>query len=236
MYLKIFKQKMNIMKKLILGLAILVLFGCNQKTPKEKNQNKNEITNNSDKNNSTTDEIHNSEYSDSNVDNATKEDIPRSNFFDSDEVRNDLPASKYFKIDKINFSRFIKDGKFELDFNLLNNTDYKFSSVNFHADIFSKMKNNDEICQSTIQFDDWQPHSTINYVPHHIWNWEPQTVKHVYFIGSPCIRSFERTPEVLTLVIKISSAISIDSEVEGVFAKYDLLNLWKEQQVKEGLR
>jgi len=210
------------MKKFILGFTILVLFGCNQTKTTKDNQSQNIASNNSDKNNSINNEL------------------PANNFFDSDEndsIRAEFPARNYFIIDKINFSRYIKNGQFEMDFDLLNNTDYKFSSVNFRAEIFSKMKNSDIICRSTVQFDDWKPKSTINYVPHHILNWEPNVIKHVYFTCYPlCNSSYERTPEEITLVIKIAKAISIDKEVEGAFVKYDLLDLWKERQVKEGLR
>lgn len=155
---------------------------------------------------------------------------------EDNSTNNDLPASIYFKVVKINTSQYIGDGVFEMDFDLLNNTDYKFSSVNFSGDIYVKMKNSENICDSPVQHDDWKPYSDDNY-GNHILNWEPHTIKHIYFLSRAyCINTYDRTPEEITLIIKIRKAISIDAEVEGAFAKYDLLDLWKERQVKEGLR
>ena len=191
------------MRKIIFGLAIILLTGCNQKKSTDTAQNQDTVR-----------------Y-DSNEENS---------------ANNELPASNYFKITKVNFARYLKDGQFEMDFDLLNNTDYKFSRVRFSADIFYKMKNSDDGLQATVQNNDWQPYSD-NGRCDHILNWEPMTTKHIYFISryGGC-SSYERTPDEITLIIMISNAVSVDFEIEGAFAKYDLLELWKGKQVEEGLR
>ena len=148
----------------------------------------------------------------------------------------DLPASKYFKIDSIIEYKYISNGKFEMKYIILNNSDYKFSTCLLRNQIFYKMKDEKEICTTTIQDND-------TYPSYRIENWEPHTKKQIHFI-SPCksclgacwLANYERTPESIELVLQILKAISVDVEVEGAFAKYDILPLWKERQVKEGLR
>lgn len=148
----------------------------------------------------------------------------------------DLPASKYFKVVSITKVQYIEDAKFEMELEILNNTDYKFSKFELFAQILYKMKNSDDTCTSTVQYDAYNPRS--------VENWEPHTKIKFYFVtpswgsGGGCITAqYDRTPEKIVLVLKpFPAAISVDLEVEGPFAMYNLLNLWKERQVKEGLR
>ncbi len=71
----------------------------------------------------------------------------------------------------------------------------------------------------------------------------PNTKKKFYFAIDPhgqlgCLNlNYERTPESIELVLEpFIKAISFDAEVDGAFAKYDILPQWKEKQIKEGLR
>ena len=147
----------------------------------------------------------------------------------------DLLASNYFKVDNISKFQYIDKGKFEMEFDILNNTDYKFSKFDLLVQINYKMKNSDEICVSTVQFDALKPQF--------VENWEPHTKTKFYLI-SPCwgcgggcfAAQYERTPESITLILKPFHAISVNLEVEDPFAIYDLLPQWKERQVKEGFR
>lgn len=176
----------------------------------------------------------------SNPNNSTISNENQSSSNEENSDNEDLPMSKYFKITKINKVEYgenksYKAGVFAMDFELTNTSNYKFSTVVLRADIFYKMKNSDQLCQATVQFNEMHPKS--------IENWEPNTIKKINFItpcsGCPggCIyATYDRTPEEITLVIKVDRAISVDAELEGIFAKYDLLDLWKDRQVKEGLR
>lgn len=147
----------------------------------------------------------------------------------------DSQISTYFKVTKINKLQYIKNEQFEMDLDVINNSKCKFSSVILRADIFYKLKNSDQICQSTVQFD--------KISPREIKNWEPQTTKHIYFItpssGEPggCrTATYDRTPNEITLEIQVERAISVDEELKGVFSRYDLIDVWKDRQVIEGIR
>lgn len=146
-----------------------------------------------------------------------------------------LPASEYFKVVNITKSQFIENGQFEMECEILNNTNFTFSRFDLYAEILFTMKDSDEICTSTVQFDKCKP----DFVE----NWKQYTNIKFYFVtpcwscGGGCFSAkYERTPEKIVLVLKPHPAISVDLEVTEAFATYDLLPLWKERQVKEGLR
>jgi len=148
-----------------------------------------------------------------------------------------LPASRYFKIEEITKAEYLEDGIFEMEFYVLNNSNFKFSSFLGLIQILYKMKNSDEYCTTTVQLYSYENKDLI------IKDWEPNTIKSIYFItpcktcGGACFSaSYNRTPEEIILVLSIIKAISVDIEVEGAYAKYDLLPLWKDRQIKEGFR
>ena len=169
----------------------------------------------------------------SNTNNSTivDESINSSN---DNSTNTDLPMSNYFKIEKIFNVKYDNRG-FEMDFDLLNNSDYKFSSVNFHAAIYYKLKDGNSELHNVAQHDAWLPYSHDGS-GNHVLNWEPRTIQHIYFRIEPCFTDYRRTPEKLMLLLKVENATSVDAEINGNFAVYDLLDLWKEKQVKEGLR
>jgi len=156
---------------------------------------------------------------------------------DNNSENNTFPTNEYFQISSISKAHYIEESKFELEFDISNNSNYKFSVFSLNADIYYKMKNSEDICRSTVQWDDMKPVQCV------VRDWEPHTTKHFYFT-SPCGgcpggcggADYNRTPENIVLEIKIDNATSVDEEVKGVLARYDLLDLWKEKQMEEGLR
>lgn len=166
--------------------------------------------------------------------------IPKNDDQNSSKEENiengDFPLSNYFKITKVFSGEYNKQRGFDMDFEIMNISDYKFSSVDLHGDTYCKLKNSDKICQSTVQTIDWVVDNKKNNWPHQIVNWEPHTTRRISFTCPTwCSATFDRTPEELNLILRIN-AISIDKEIEGIFVNYDILPLWQERQVKEGLR
>ena len=208
------------MRNLIYLFSVLIILSsCQSKTMSTKENSSKEIEK--------TEEILSQETENTEEANNTEEDTSTSM---------DLPASKYFKVVSITKVQYIEDAKLEMELEILNNTDYKFSKFEFSAEILYKMKNSDDTCISTAQY------NACN--PRYVENWEPHTKIKFYFVtptsgsGGGCITAhYDRTPEKIVLVLKpFLRAISVDLEVEGPFAMYNLLSLWKERQVKEGLR
>ena len=122
-----------------------------------------------------------------------------------------------------------------MEVEILNNTDYKFKNFVLSARITYKMQNEEVSCERSAQHDE--------ITPNVIESWQPHTPKTFSFtidhhgqLG--CLKvNYDRTPESIELVLEpFIKAISVDKEVEGPFAIYDLLPQWKERQAKEGLR
>lgn len=148
-----------------------------------------------------------------------------------------FPTNEYFQITSVSKGRYIEHSKFEMEFEITNVSDYKFSLFYMGVDIYYKMKNSEEYCLTTVQADDMEPHHCI------VRDWEPHTTKHFYFVspgyGSPAAcyaAQYSRTPEEIVMEIIIDDAISVDTEVKGVLVRLDLLDLWIERQKQEGLR
>jgi hypothetical protein len=196
------------MKKIIFGLMLITLVGCNQKKSTEENQNQN------------------TENNSNSIEN------------DSTNTNNDLPMSNCFEVKKINTMKYLNNGHFEMDFELVNNTDYKFSSVSLSAYISSRLKNSERNSITDVQAVDWKFFNLKDseFLYNIVKKWQPHTSKHIHFICYASDGSFDRTPEEIELVLE-ASAISVDVEKEkGAFAKYNLLDLWKEKQVEKGVR
>ncbi len=147
-----------------------------------------------------------------------------------------FPASKFFKIDTIVKAEFIEKGVFEMIIDIKNISTNTFSRFNLSAEIQFIMKNSEEPCISTIQYNDIEP-EIIN-------NWEPDEIKRVSFTSLTAGQlayysgrniTYERTPESITLLLGVS-AISVDEEINGNLDVFDLLPNWKLRQVEEGLR
>lgn len=154
---------------------------------------------------------------------------------EEDIINPEIPASKYFKIDGITKMRYIEDGIFEMELEILNNTNYKFTKFVLYIQILYTMKNGDNICESTAQYNEIKPRL--------VENWKPHSKMKFYFRtpssgsrGGCYDAEYNRTPEKIVLTLKPFPAISVDLEVNEPFGMYDLLPLWKERQVKEGLR
>jgi len=196
------------MKKIIFGLMLITLVGCNQKKSTEENQNQN------------------TENNFNSIEN------------DSTNTNNDLPMSNCFEVKKINTIKYLNNGHFEMDFELVNNTDYKFSSVSLSAYISSRLKNSERNSITDVQAVDWKFFNLKDseFLYNIVKKWQPHTSKHIHFICYASDGSFDRTPEEIELVLE-AGAISVDVEKkDGAFAKYNLLDLWKQKQVEKGLR
>lgn len=195
------------MKNLIFGLILITLAGCNQKKSTNYNQNA------------------------ENGSNSVENDLPSTN--------NDLPMCNYFEVAKINTMKYTNDGKFEMDFELANNTDYLFSSVSLSAYFSLRLKNAENNVIINVPQVMWSFYNLKDseFSFNTIKKWQPHTSKHIhftYYIKSSDV-SFDRTPDEIELVLE-AGAISVDIEKEGAFAKYNLLDLWKKEQVEKGLR
>ena len=149
--------------------------------------------------------------------------------------RSDLPASKYFTVSDIIKGEYVKDGKFLMKVEVLNNTNYKFKNFELSARISYKMENEGISCERSAQYDEISPRIIANWLPHTTKKFS-LTINHHGQLG--CLNiNYDRTPENIVLVLApFMKAISVDAEVEGAFARYDLLPQWKERQIKEGLR
>ncbi len=197
---------------------LIILVSCLSRTTSQKESSGNEAEN--------TEQTFSQETEKTGASEETEEDT---------SANIDLPASKYFKVDSIFNAQYLENSKFEMEFEILNNTDYKFSKFELFVQILYVMKNSNSVCESTVQYDALEPR--------YVENWEPHTKIRFHFItpswgsaGGCFDAQYNRTPEKITLVLKPFPAISVDLEVEEPFAMYDLLPLWKERQVKEGLR
>jgi len=167
-------------------------------------------------------------YQNQNTDGEEASEVGNTNY-------NDFPASKYFKVDNIVNAQYLEKEKFETEFEVLNNSNYKFTKFVLSARIYYKFKNSEEVCPTYVQFDGIEPKL--------IENWEPHTKRKFHiaspgsgYAGSCNIASYERTPDEIRFVLEARLAISVDAETKGAFAGYDLLPQWKERQIKEGLR
>lgn len=147
-----------------------------------------------------------------------------------------FPAAKFFKIDTIVKAEFIEKGVFEMIIDIKNISTNTFSKFHLSAEIQFIMKNSEEPCISTIQYNDIKPEI--------ISNWEPGEIKRISFTSLTAGQlayysgrniTYERTPESITLLLGVS-AISVDEEINGNFDVFDLLPNWKLRQVEEGLR
>jgi len=141
-----------------------------------------------------------------------------------------LPTSQYFRIEKIYTSQFLDDGRLELEIDLKNIYQYKFSKFYLSATTFIKLKNKKDYCKSYSQSGD-------DIVEYRFFDWQPGQIKRLK-IYTPCfvcmggcyaLSGFNRTPEEIYIELS-TSAISIEDEPEGVFARFDLMDLWKKKQ------
>lgn len=197
-------------------LLMLLLLGCNQ--PSSKNNKENNNTQGKD-------------YSISRQP-STSSDAQ----YNSSEANN-FPSNKYFQIANVKKAQYIKGGDFEMEFDVMNMSDVTFSEFGLSAKIYYKMKDKDDLIEVPIQFMDIKPKNGI------VKNWMSKTTKTFSFITRVSSISwayseikYNRTPENILLKIKITKAISIDEEIDGILKEYTLLDLWKERQKVEGLR
>lgn len=209
------------MRNLIYLIIVLIILGSCQSKTSDNKQNSGIEAENTDE--ILSEELENTESSNNNY---NKEDT---------SANIDLPASKYFEVINVTKAQYLESAKFEMELEIINNSNYKFSKFILSAVIHYTMKNSDYVCTSTVQYDAYNPRS--------VENWEPNNIYKFYFVtpswgsGGGCMDAqYNRTPEKIVLVLKPFTAISVDLETEDTFAMYDLLPLWKERQVKEGLR
>src|SRR5690606_4085195 len=139
-----------------------------------------------------------------------------------------MPASQYFKIENINEAYFLDNGYCTLDIDIKNIYSHKFSSFSLSAITFYKLKNVNEYRKSHAQTG-----SDIKNEYKKITNWEPNEIKNIKIMIPSTVDNraerFYRTPE--EIFVELSCyAISIEDEPEGVFARFDLIDLWKSKQ------
>ena len=173
-----------------------------------------------------------------------------SNPKNSDEIKetetnketDELSPSKYFKIAKINKARFYQDnekkGRFEIDFDIINKSNYSFSSHDLNVDIICKAKGTE----------DWNVLPIPVFTDKRGWKetegykgkfWEPNSIINLHFnteytqMGN---FTFTWTPKEVYLDLSMS-AVSVDVNFYNKkFTKINILDEWKQEQVIEGLR
>ncbi|TCV20304.1 hypothetical protein EDC17_100210 [Sphingobacterium alimentarium] len=139
-----------------------------------------------------------------------------------------IPISQYFKIETINEAYFLDNGYCVLDIDVKNIYSHKFTSFTLSAITYYKLKNSTEYRKSHAQTG-----SDIKNEYKRITNWQPNEIKNIKIelpstVDRPAER-FHRTPK--EIFVELSCyAISIEDEPNGVFARFDLMDLWKAKQ------
>lgn len=152
-----------------------------------------------------------------------------------------VPTSRYFRVENVQRAYYEDDGRFVLEIDVRNIYAYKFSTIYLRATTFVKLKNRDDYCKMVSQSDTDIKSRLVDWQPNEVKTLRIQTPNFgspgnfcVFFSGS--LTGFDRTPEEIYVELSME-AISIGDEPEGVFARYDLMDLWKSKQqalIEEG--